>query len=95
MDGLTILLAYVLSAMGLAVLIVWPADGPMAWLRDRVLRPMLPKAVQGVLDCYVCLGFWTGLILSVVFWIIYGYAWLCFGCLVVPAVFWLIVGQEK
>ena len=35
MDDLSGLLAYLLSGMGLTVLIVWPQAGPGAWLRDR------------------------------------------------------------
>ncbi len=54
--------------MGLTVLVVWPADGVPAKIREG-LRRLLPSAVKGVLDCYICLGFWAGLILSPIWWL--------------------------
>jgi hypothetical protein len=53
-------LAYLLSSMGLTILIVWPQTGPSAWVRERVLRRALPGRAKEVLDCYICCGFWAG-----------------------------------
>ena len=64
MEEFTGLLAYLLSAVGLGVLIVWPQTGPRAWMRERVFRKLLPGTCGNVLDCYICCGFWCGLILS-------------------------------
>ena len=89
------LLAYLLSSMGLTILIVWPTGGPGAWVRDRLLRPLLPGQAAEVLDCYICLGFWSGLGLSVPWWLWYRDPTIWFGCLMVPAVFWLVLGQGR
>lgn len=95
MNELVGFLAFVLSAMGLTVLVVWPDKGLGAILRDRVLRPLLPGRTKGVLDCYVCLGFWSGAVLSPAFWGIYREPWCWFGCLIVPCVFWWILRDGK
>jgi hypothetical protein len=75
--------------MGATVLIVWPQAGPSAWLRDRVLRPLLPKAARDFLDCYICCGFWCGLALSPVWWAFHHSLWCWSGCLSTPCLFWL------
>ena len=91
----TVFLAYVLSAMGLAILVVWPEDGPGAFVREKLLRKLLPKPAHGVLDCYICFGFWTGLLLAIPWWFMYRQEWMWFGCLMIPAVFWLVTGKWK
>jgi hypothetical protein len=92
MNELANLLAYLLSSMGLTVLIVWPETGPSAWLREKVARRLLPGRAQEVLDCYVCCGFWTGLLVAAGWWFLYRAYWYWFGCLMVPALFWLALG---
>jgi hypothetical protein len=94
MSELAHLLAFVLSAMGLTVLLAWPQDGPGAWVREKVLRKLLPRAVGGVLDCYVCLGFWAGLLLSPAGWWLYREPWCWAGCLMVPAAFWIVMRES-
>jgi hypothetical protein len=91
MPELTHFLASLLSACGLTVLIVWPQDGPGAWLRERVVRRLLPGAAGAMLDCYICCGFWCGLILSPLWWHFYHEPWCWLGCLMVPALFWSIL----
>ena len=95
MAQFTALIAYVLTAMGLAVLVVWPQEGPGAWVREKILRKVLPKPISGVLDCYICCGFWTGWAVAVPWWLLYRQDWVWFGCLMVPAVFWLVLGKDK
>ena len=85
MREFVLLLAYLLSAIGLTILVVWPENGPGAFFREKILRKLLPVPLHGALDCYICFGFWAGLILSVAFWLIYGRAWMCFGCLMIAA----------
>jgi hypothetical protein len=89
------LLAYLLASMGLTILIVWPADGPTAWIREKILRRLIPKQVAGVLDCYVCMGFWSGLGLSALWWRWQREPWIWTGCLMVPALFWIFLGLGK
>ncbi len=95
MEQLAILLAYILSAMGLTILVVWPEDGPGAYVREKFLQRILPKSAHGVLDCYICFSFWAGLLLSFPWWSMYHRNWIWFGCLMVPALFWLIMGKWK
>ncbi len=95
MSGLAQLLSFLLAAMGLTVLVVWPQGGPGAFFREKLLRKLLPKFARGLLDCYVCFGFWAGLLLSVPWWFMYRQPWVWFGCLMVPAVFWLVMGKWK
>ena len=95
MRELVLLVAYLLSAMGLTILVVWPKDGPGAFVREKVLRKILPKFSHGVLDCYICFSFWAGLLLSFPWWCMYRQGWIWFGCLIVPAVFWLVTGKGK
>jgi hypothetical protein len=90
-----LLLAYLLAAMGLTILIVWPTAGPGCWVRERLLRTILPGPLGKVLDCYICLGFWSGLILGVVWWLLFDATWAWFGCLMVPAVFWLVLPGSR
>ena len=85
------MLVYVLSAMGLTILIVWPAQGPSAWLRDKILRRMLWPTARDVLDCYICLGFWTALALAPAWWHWTCCYWIWTGPLIVPALFWMIL----
>jgi len=91
MNELADYLAYLLSSVGLTVLLVWPQTGPGAWLRDRVLRRVLPERARGVLDCYICLGFWSGLALSPAWWAAEHRLWCWTGCLAVPALFWFVL----
>ena len=95
MHSLASFTGYLLSAMGLTVLIIWPEGGPGAFLREKVFRRVLPRSFAGVLDCYICSGFWAGLILSVPWWFLCRRPWVWFGCLMVPAVFWLVMGKWK
>ncbi len=85
------MLIYVFSAMGLTILIVWPAQGPSAWIRDQVLRRMLWPAARGVLDCYICLSFWMALALAPLWWHWTHCRWVWAGPLMLPAVFWLVL----
>jgi len=91
----TCLLGYLLASMGLTILIVWPENGPGSWVREKILRRLLPKKVEGVLDCYVCMGFWCGLALSGLWWSWYHEPWIWTGCLMVPALFWIILGLGR
>ncbi len=84
-------LSFLLSSMGLTILIVWPQDGPGAWVREQVLRHVLPEKAQGVLDCYVCMSFWSGLALSPLWWWMCREYWAWAGCLMTPALFWIIL----
>ncbi len=77
--------------MGLTVLIVWPQDGVGAWVRENVLRKILPGKSKEVLDCYVCTGFWSGLVLSPLWWLMCRERWTVSGCLMTPALFWLVL----
>jgi len=88
MDPLTYLLAFLLSSSGLTILFLWPEGGPSGWSRERVLRRILPASARGVLDCYVCFGFWTGLLLSPLWWWWTGFHWCWAGCLMTPTIFW-------
>jgi hypothetical protein len=89
------LLTYLLSAHGLAVLVVWPSKGPSAWLREKVVRRFLPRAARGVLDCYICTGFWSALILSPLWWHFYHAWWVWAGCLMTSGIFWILLGNPK
>ena len=91
MDGLAYLVSFLLSSLGLTILIVWPQEGPGAWLRERVLRRVLPGKAKEVLDCYICLGFWSGLALSPLWWLMCRQPWVWGGCLMTPALFWLVL----
>jgi hypothetical protein len=84
------LAAYLLSTMGLTVLIVWPERGPGAWLRDRLLKRVLGERLAEALDCYICCGFWCGLALSPAWWLLYRQAWIWTGGLMVSFLFWLM-----
>ncbi len=95
MEQFTEFLSYALASMGLVILVVWPEDGPGAFVRDKLLRKILPKTAHGALDCYICFGFWSGLLLSVPWWFMYRQDWIWFGCLMIPAVFWLVMGKWK
>ena len=95
MEQFTEFLSYALASMGLVILVVWPEDGPGAFVREKLLRKILPKSVHDVLDCYICFGFWTGLLLSIAWWSLYRQDWIWFGCLMIPAVFWLVMGKWK
>ncbi len=95
MAQFTVFFAYVLSVMGLTILVVWPENGPGALTREKLLRRILPKPAHGVLDCYICFGFWAGLLLSIFWWFMYHQSWIWFGCLMIPAAFWLVTGKWK
>lgn len=87
--------AYLLASMGLTILIVWPEGGPGAWVREKIMRPLLPKQVEGVLDCYVCMGFWCGLLLSGLWWWRFHEPLIWTGCLMVSALFWPALGLGR
>jgi hypothetical protein len=91
MSDFAYLASFLLSSMGLTILIVWPQQGPGAWFREQVLRKALPTAAKDVLDCYICLGFWSGLLLSPAWWLMCRQHWAWGGCLMVPAMFWLVL----
>src|SRR5688572_29023903 len=83
-------LAYILTSVGLTVVVVWPESGLVAYLREKVLRRALPSRLGGILDCYTCFGFWAGLVMSPVWWMMDG-RWVYFlGCLMVPPIFWVL-----
>lgn len=91
MSELAHLLEYLLASIGLTVLLVWPASGPGAFIRDRVIRPVLPGGIKNVLDCYICLGFWSGLLLSGLAWWLYREPSCWLGCLMTPGMFWIVL----
>jgi len=91
MDSLAYLVSFLLSSLGLTILIVWPQEGPGAWIRERVLRSVLPGKAKELLDCYICLGFWSGLALSPLWWLMCRQQWVWGGCLTTPALFWLVL----
>jgi len=91
MTTLAYMMALILSAMGLTIVIVWPASGPGAAIREKALRPLLPGQASNVLDCYICLGFWSGLLLSPLWWWMTRQHWVWAGCLMTSAVFWIIL----
>jgi hypothetical protein len=91
---MTYLLTFLLSSLGLTVLIVWPQDGPGAWVREQLLRKCLPGKAKEVLDCYVCTGFWSGLLLGPAWRLMSGEPWTWAGCLMTPAVFWLLLRPQ-
>lgn len=87
---MTSLLTYLLGGTGLTILIVWPGGGPAAFFRDRVLRSLLGRRASEALDCYICCGFWCGLLLAPLHWWMYGEPFVWFGCLMIPMIFWLL-----
>ena len=88
------LVVYVFSSMGATILLVWPVDGPGAWIRERILRRLLPASARKVLDCYICLSVWIALI-GVPFWWMGGYRWPAIAWLIVPAAFWLAMPESR
>ncbi len=80
--------------MGLTVLIVWPEDGPSAWVRDRIARRFLPGSAGKLLDCYICCSFWAALALAPLWWLFCGQSWCWAGCLMVPGIFWCILNPQ-
>jgi hypothetical protein len=95
MEELVPFLAYLLSASGLTVLLVWPQTGPSAWLRERILRRVLIGRLGEFLDCYICSGFWCGLLLSPLWWLFRHQLWCWSGCLAVPFLFWLALRRDR
>lgn len=85
------LVSYLLTSMGVTILVVWPSTGPGAWMRERVVRPMLPGKLGGVLDCYLCLSFWIGLAASPLWWWWHRELWCWTGCFMAPAIFWTLL----
>ena len=85
------LLGYLLASMGLTILVVWPQDGPGAWVRESVLRRLLRGQAKSVLDCYICMSFWSGLMLSPLWWWMCREPWTWAGCLMTPSLFWLVL----
>lgn len=55
------LISDLLIAVGMTVLTVAPSHGPVAFVRDRVARALARVRLEGLLSCYICLGFWVGL----------------------------------
>lgn len=94
MNSLVHLMTILLSAMGLTILVVWPQSGPTAWLRERALRPLLAGRAAEVLDCYICLGFWAGLVVSPVWWKFCCEPWCWAACLMTPAAFWIVLERR-
>ncbi len=88
------LLAFLLTSVGLTVVIVWPQDGPGAWTREQVLRRLIPSPWEKLLDCYICLGFWIGLILSPLAWLLWREPWCWAGSLMTSAVFWIVLEKR-
>ncbi len=88
------LAVYVLTNMGLTVLLVWPVDGPGAWVRERLLRRVLPGSAGKALDCYICLSVWVGLA-AAPFWLMAGYRVCGVGWLILPAAFWLAMPEAR
>jgi hypothetical protein len=60
-------------------------------VREQVLCTILPGKSKEMLDCYVCTGFWSGLVLSPVWWLMCRERWTWSGCLMTPALFWLVL----
>jgi hypothetical protein len=92
-DGVAVFL-YLFSSMGVTILIVWPADGLGAWVRERVLRRILPVSIKAVLDCYICSSVWIGLI-AAPFWWAAGFHWSAVAWLALPAIFWLAMPESR
>jgi hypothetical protein len=82
--------AYILTSVGLTVLVVWPETGPLAWLREHVLRRILPESVSGMLDCYLCFGFWAALVLAPLWWLMDGRLLYFLGCVMTTGIFWML-----
>jgi len=95
MESISWLISYLLSSMGLTVLIVWPETGPSTWLREHMVRVLLPIRARKVLDCYICCNFRAALVLFPVWWYMSRQLWCCAGCLMVPAVFWILLERPK
>lgn len=55
------LFSSLLIAVGLTVLIVAPSHGPVAKVRDEAAAALRLVRLDGLLSCYICLGFWVGL----------------------------------
>jgi hypothetical protein len=89
MSEVTEFIAYILSSAGLTILLVWPSGGPTAWIRERMLRAVLRGKAADVLDCYICSGFWMGLLLSPVWWFVCHRFWCWTGCFITPYLFWV------
>lgn len=94
MSDLVMLLTCLLSSFGLTVLLVWPETGPGAWIRDKVMKPLLWPKAKEVLDCYVCFSFWASLLLSRIWWRLAEVWWVWFGCLMTPGMFWLALQRN-
>lgn len=90
-DSVVNFFGFLLSAMGATILIVWPETGPSAWVRESILRKLLPGRASGVVDCYVCLSFWMGLAFGALWWCWTGKPMYWCGCLMIPAVFWIVL----
>ena len=95
MHGLAQLFSFLLAAMGLTVLLVWPQGGAGAYVREKILPRILPKTAAAVLDGYVCFGFWAGLAVAVPWWLVFPQPCCWFGCLMVPALFRVVMGKWK
>jgi hypothetical protein len=80
-----------LTGMGTCVLVVWPATGPVAWVRDSIFRKLIPSALVGVLDCYICFSFWSGLAWGVLWWWLTEFYWCLAAPLTTPALFWIVL----
>lgn len=55
-----------LAALGCSAVIVTPARGPAAWVRERQLRPIARRlGGEGLVDCLLCTSVWCGAGLAV------------------------------
>ncbi len=88
------LLVTVGSAMGLAVVLLGFSDGPGAWVRESIMRPLLSLIRgAGVLDCAACFSFWSGLLAGAAGWLAVGRPDLLLASLIAPLLFWLRPGS--
>jgi hypothetical protein len=91
MHDFILLITLLLVGMGLTVIVIWPEEGPSAYMRDSLLRKILPAFARPVLDCYICLSVWVGLLLSPLWWYMTGLWWTWMACLMLPSLFWVIL----
>lgn len=59
-----------LAAVGLASLLTYSGTGPVAWLRDEWLSPILGKWSVSLFKCLRCTSVWSaGLIVAISSWL--------------------------
>lgn len=82
-------------AVGAAVLLALPKEGPTAWLRDDWLRPVLGQKAGKALDCVRCCSFWFGLAFGALAWQTgEPLPWAFAPCLLAPAVIWAVMATK-